>query len=64
MESKNRFAVDRGRTPGRPPGADQATAGFSATVGRGDLVEALAQVGDDGGDSYALSRWDALTRYI
>jgi transposase len=30
-----------GRTSSSPPGTVQATAGFSATVARGDLVEAL-----------------------
>ena len=54
-----------GRAPSRPPGPGQTTAGFSAPVVRGDLVEALAQVGDDGGDplrAFALGRIDALYR--
>ena len=54
-----------GRTPCGAPGAVEATAGLSATVVRGDLVETLAQVGDDGGDSLcalALGRVDTLYR--
>src|SRR5437867_5861663 len=54
-----------GRTPSRPSGAGQATRGFSATVAGGDLVEALAQVRDDGGHplcSFALGRADTLYR--
>ena len=40
-------------------------AGFSATLAGGDLVEALAQVGDDGGHplcAFALGRTDTLYR--
>ena len=47
------------RTPCRAPDAVPATARLSATVVRSDVVEALAQVGDDGGDSiraFALGR--------
>ena len=64
--SKNRFAASR-RTQRRAVRQAQAEAAarLSATVVRGDVVEALAQVGDDGGDSlcpFALGRADALYR--
>ena len=39
------------RTPRSPPGAGPATARLSAAVVRSNVVEAFAQVGDDGGDS-------------
>jgi IS66 C-terminal element/Transposase IS66 family len=51
--------------PNRPPGTGQATAGFSAAVVRSNLVEALAQIGDDGGHPlcpFARERADTLYR--
>ena len=59
----------RGRPPDERRAVRQAQAkplaGLSAPVVRGNLVEALAQVGDDGGDSLcavALGRADTLYR--
>jgi transposase len=52
-----------GAAPRSPPGAGRAPARLSAPVVRSDVVEALAQVGDDGGDSlcpFAMGRADAL----
>jgi hypothetical protein len=48
-----------GPAPRSPPGASQPAAGLSAPVVRSDVVEALAQVGDDRGDSL---RADAMGR--
>ena len=66
MESKNRFAAIRRSSARSPPGGGgPAAARFSAAVVRSDPVEALAEVGDDGGDSLrrlALGGADALYR--
>jgi transposase len=54
-----------GRTASRPPGTGEATAGFSAAMAGGDLVEALAKVGNDDGHplrSVPLGRADTLYR--
>ena len=52
------------RTPQRASDAFEAPARLPARVVRNDVVEALAQVGCDGRHRYALSRWDALARFV